>query len=125
MGKKITIDALPGEIAKILSDYGDEVTDHVNDAAEKVGKVGTRALNASSGAAFGGKKYRRSWTSETVKHGSLGSTVVLYSRKPGLPHLLEYGHAKRGGGRVAGRAHIAPVEQILMDTFETKVRAMI
>ena len=52
-------------------------------------------------------------------------TKGLYATVPGLPHLLEYGHAKRGGGRVPGRAHIKPVEDKITKDFERKVRAII
>ena len=48
----------------------------------------------------------------------MGAKATLYNAKvPGLPHLLEHGHAKRGGGRVSGRVHIAPVEEELEKAF--------
>lgn len=39
------------------------------------------------------------------KHGVEGH---IFSRKPGLPHLLEKGHAKIGGGRTRAFPHVKP-----------------
>ena len=45
--------------------------------------------------------------------GEIGSPSL-----PGLPHLLEKGHARVGGGYVAGRKHIEPAADSAFDRFE-------
>lgn len=124
MAKRVTLDNLASEIHKIVEEYCEGVVDGVDIGVQKTAQLGARALNAASGASFGGKKYRRSWTSQFEKQRT-HSSAVLYSTKPGLPHLLEYGHAKRNGGRVPGRTHIAPVEQELIRVFEKEVKSSI
>ena len=43
-----------------------------------------------------------------LKHGIEGH---IFSRKPGLPHLLEKGHAKVGGGRTSAYQHVKPAAE--------------
>ena len=54
-----------------------------------------------------GWKYGRHVTYRALrqKHGVEGH---IYSRKPGLPHLLEKGHAKIGGGKTRAYPHVKP-----------------
>lgn len=114
---KTTIDKLQKDIQKILEEYGDDVKNKTEDAVKAVTKKGVKAMKSASGI-FRGTKYASGWTSqiETNRYSTQG---VIYNQKvPGLPHLLENGHANRGGGRTAGRVHIAPVEEELVKTFE-------
>ena len=78
-------------------------------------------MKSGAAAKFGGTgKYAEGWTSrfETERFSAQG---IIYNKDvPGLPHLLEHGHAKRGGGRVPGREHVAPVEQILESAFHQR-----
>ena len=62
------------------------------------------------GASDYGWKYGKAVTYRTLrkKHGTEGH---IYSRKPGLPHLLEKGHAKIGGGRTRAYPHVKPAAQ--------------
>lgn len=122
---KTPIDKLASAIESILQEYAEDLQQHVDDAAQEVGKAGVKALRAASKSSFGGSgKYARGWTSKT--DGSrIGKTVTLHNDYPGMPHLLENGHAKRGGGRVPGRSHIAQVEQEINEKFEAAVKEAI
>ena len=116
---------LGGEISAILSEYSKEVTEEMQDAVELVTKAGARAVSQTARAAYGGKKYAAGWRDKTER-GRLDAEGVIYNATvPGLPHLLEHGHAKRNGGRVPGRAHIKPVEDKITKDFGRKVRAII
>ena len=71
------------------------------------------------------KNYGKGWTSQ-FETGRLSYQGVIYNKDlPGLPHLLEHGHAKRGGGRVDGRVHIKPVEDEIVKKFEKEVKQAI
>ncbi len=122
VNKKIQIEQLPDMINSILKEYEGDVIRNIPEITDKIGKAGVKTLRNSAKNTFGGSgKYARGWRSQTVKT-RMGATVTIYNgRLPGLPHLLEHGHANRNGGRTEGRAHIAPVETKLIKEYERKV----
>ena len=121
---RVTLNNLDTAISGILEKYAQDTTAGLQQAVKETAQVGAKAINSEAGAKFKGKKYRSSWTSE-VRNTRLGATGTIYSKMPGLPHLLEYGHASRNGGRVGGRPHIEPVNDKIERDFERQVKARI
>lgn len=123
MGRKIPVDKLTQEVDKILSEYGGDVQGNLNTIVGQMSKKGAQTLRQQSKNTFGGTgKYAKGWTS-TVETGRVSAQGTIYNKSPGLPHLLENGHALRGGGRTPGRPHIKPVEEALVREFESKVKS--
>ncbi len=119
------IDKLDAAIMKILNEYSENITENVQEAAKKVTKAGVKAVKGNSRAFGGTGNYAAGWTSK-FESGRLSGQGFIYNQTvPGLPHLLEHGHALRNGGRAPGRAHIKPVEEEVIKKFEKAVRSAI
>lgn len=119
---KSTIEKLDADIKKILDKYADDLRGDMDTIVKKIGQKAANAVKANARSSFGGSgKYAGGWTSQFEKT-RVGCTTTVYNKAaPGLAHLLENGHAKVGGGRVAGRAHIAPVETEIVKEFEESI----
>lgn len=125
MARLITIDQFASSIHDILEKYGDEINENMEEAVKTVSRKGAQAVKSAASSTFNGNKYASGWTSKT-ETGRMSAQGTIYNRTvPGLPHLLENGHAMRGGGRVAGRPHIKPVEEKIIQEFEQEVRKSI
>lgn len=117
-----TVD-LANEVDKILQKYGDDIANHIQEATKEVARNGVQAVKANAKGDFGGTgKYAKGWKSK-VEADRISAAAIIYNASvPGLPHLLEHGHALRNGGRVPGRVHIKPVETELVKSFEEAVK---
>ena len=114
--RKITVAQLSGAINDILNEYDKDLTIGIDDVIRKVANKGAQALRGSSMSVIGGR-YSRGW-GYTLEKGRLNTKATLWHKQaPGLPHLLENGHAKVNGGRVPGRPHIKPVEETIERDF--------
>lgn len=92
------------EAAQTLNlDVEDEMVERLSEAGVQAATQLKQRSRKQTG------KYARGWTPEVIVNPH-GVTVVVHNRtKPGLAHLLEKGHAKAGGGRVAGDGIIAQI----------------
>lgn len=121
--RKVRLDAFEAAIHEVLEEYGTDLRENIGDAVKAVTKKGVQAVKSASRATSGGKgTYAAGWTSRH-ETGRCSTQGIIYNKDvPGLPHLLENGHALRNGGRVAGRPHIKPVEEKVIQEFETEVK---
>lgn len=95
----------------VLNDLHLEAVEQLTIEIPKVAKEASKKLRSASPKGSTGD-YAKSWTYEAEK-GRMQVGATVYADAPGyrLAHLLEHGHANRGGGRTAAIEHIKPVEE--------------
>lgn len=120
MSEKCTIDNLAKTIMEGLQEYADVASEDVKTAVRKAGKNVKTEISANAPKRTGA--YAKSWTVKTQKETVHSLEVVVHSKnRYQIAHLLEHGHAKRGGGRVAGIPHIAPAEEKAVKQLEEDI----
>ena len=104
-------------IKQYLDEYGTEAAEANYDAINKVAKDVTRDLKKAG--AFGGSgEYRNSIKSEIAKARVGGVRAKIGAGKfGGLTHLLEFGHAKRNGGRTTAFNFVKPINDTVEDRY--------
>lgn len=115
----IKVDQLANEISKSLREYTTEVEEGLEEVKKEVAKEGVKQLKKTSPKLTG--DYAKGWRVKRVGTAQVIHNATDYQ----LTHLLEKGHAKRGGGRVPPKVHIAPVEEKVIEEFEKRVEKVI
>ena len=117
---RVRIDQMAHVIMEGLQEYADLATDDLKAAVKKAGNEAKKDIQANAPVKTG--KYKGSWTVKTTKETSNAMEVVVHSKnRYQLAHLLEFGHAKRGGGRTRAFPHIAPAEAKAAELLEKEV----
>lgn len=123
-GSKVSIDGMADTIMKELNAYADTTADGVKTAVQRAAKTVKSEIQA--GAPMKTGAYKKSWAAKNTAESANKLEITVYSRnRYQLAHLLEHGHAKRGGGRVAARPHIASAEQSGIEQLEQEIERCI
>ena len=120
MGRTIPVDQLASEVMNGLEEYAELAADVLKKEIQEAGKTAKKQIEATAPRRTG--RYAKSWAVKKVSETSNSLEVTVHSKnRYMLTHLLENGHAKRGGGRVAAIPHIAPAEDTAIQSLEQNI----
>lgn len=109
---------LESEIAKALSNFNEEVSREIGDIVDDLADDTVSKLRGASPRRTG--DYGDDWDS---KLNNRGERIIYQPKEYRKAHLLEFGHARRNGGRdVGARPHIKEIENEVIKKFESEIR---
>lgn len=118
--KTVSIDEMGNAIAKEFEQYVDLTSDEVKKIVAEVAEDVKEKIKEEAPVDTGA--YKKSWTATRTKNSSLGAAYTVHSKeKYRLTHLLEFGHAKRGGGRTKAQPHIAKGENFAISEIRKQM----
>ena len=120
MGTKVSIGNMAEAIMKELDNYSELASDGVKDAVKDAAKTVKGQIQDNAPVKTGA--YKKSWATKNTAESANRLEITVYSRnRYQLAHLLEHGHAKRDGGRVSARPHIAAAEAAGIEQLEQEI----
>lgn len=125
MSKAIDVNLLNKEIMNTLENYADDISEEVEEVANKVGKDAVNELKKISPIGARGD-YAKGWTLKKDKRGRNLYTIKVWNKTNyQLTHLLEFGHTTRNGGSTRPQPHIRPTEEKYKKEFEKELKRKI
>lgn len=125
-GNEIDVNQMAAAVMKGLEEYRDLTDDAVDAAVKKTAEAVKNEIRGSAPRRTG--KHAKTWSEKPTKTTSHLKERTVFARTPrgyALAHLLENGHATRGGGYAAGRPYIAPAEQHGEEMLENEIKKAI
>ena len=117
------INGLADAIMDAMLEYTEEIEEAIPDIVDGTADAMVKEIRASAPKRTG--DYAKGWTSrklgERTRSKEGYAKLVCNPKRYSIAHLVEYGHAKRVGGRVAGKPHIRPACDKLLPEFEKKI----
>ena len=108
--RRVSVDEMAEAIAQSMEEYADLSNEVMKRSVTEVSRSVKKDIQANAPVRTG--KYKKSWAAKKVQEDANSLTMVIHSRdRYQIAHLLEHGHARRNGDRVASIPHIAPAEQ--------------
>jgi hypothetical protein len=103
------------EMQRVLQGYAREAALAIEQAKKDASRKLVKDIKQDSPIKTG--SYKKGW--KTKKSGRQPATTYTVYNKTDyqLTHLLEHGHAKRGGGRVSGIPHIGKNAERNIDLY--------
>ena len=120
--KKVSIDEMGNAIAKEFEEYVEMTTQEVKSICKEVAEDCKAKIQEEAPVDTG--RYKKSWDVTETERKRMGVTYTVHSKTQyRLTHLLEFGHAKRGGGRTKAQPHISKGEDLAIKELKEKAGA--
>ena len=125
MSKKIGIDQIGDAIQSELTVYSQDVTDRIKKQANTSIKKLVKQTQTTAPVDRG--IYKASISSKKLRENERGVTWQWFVKGSAyrLSHLLEYGHAKRNGGRTKAYGFIGRASKPILEEYEKAVKEIV
>lgn len=123
----VPVEHLATTISTTLNTYSQQIVEGVEKAAEETVKEMVKETKKRPKGRYSTGRYARAIASQVGENTIYARSRIWYVKAPRyrLTHLINNGHAVRGGGHYAGDKHVTKATDHAIERFETRVREVI
>lgn len=121
------INRVSNTIRATLNTYSRQIVEGVEKAADVTVKEMVKETKKRPGGRYSTGRYARAIASQVGQNTIYAKSRIWYVKAPRyrITHLINNGHAIRGGGHYAGDKHVTKATDHAIERFETRVREVI